>query len=96
MSKRRTFSPTPEQEAYLIEARDHERRPYLRERAAALLKIAAGMSPHAVALHGLLKPRDPDTVYKWLNDFIRDGRLKPRPPCRGPFSPRRRRARGGS
>lgn len=87
MPKRRTFSPTPEQHAELTRIRDHDPRPYLRERAAALLKIAGGMSPHAVALSGLLKPREPDTVYIWLNDFIRDGRLKPRPPCRGPFSP---------
>jgi hypothetical protein len=95
MAKRRTFSPTSEQQAHLIKTRDHDPRPYLRERAAALLKIAAGMSPHAVALHGLLKRRDPDSVYRWLDDFIRDGRLTPRPPCRGPFSPRGSGARGG-
>ena len=92
MAKRRIFSPTPEEETYLTQVRDHDRRPYLRERAAALLKIASGISPHAVALNGLLKRRDPDTVYKWLDDFIRDGRLNPRPACRGPFSPGRRRA----
>jgi hypothetical protein len=45
----------------------HDPRPYVRERCAALLKIADGQSPHAVARHGLLKPRDPDTVYEWLN-----------------------------
>jgi hypothetical protein len=38
----------------------------VRERCGALLKIAAGHSPHAVATQGLLKPRDPDTVYGWL------------------------------
>lgn len=90
MADRRTFSPTPEQEAYLIKIRDRDPRPYFRERAAALLKIGQGMSPHAVARHGLHKPRHPDTIYKWLNDFIRDGQLIPRPPCRGPFSPARR------
>jgi hypothetical protein len=95
MAKRRTFYPTPEQETELIRTRDHDPRPYLRERAAALLKIAAGMSPHAVARTGLLKPREPDTVYTWLNDFIRDGRLHPRPACRGPFSPGGRGGRGG-
>jgi hypothetical protein len=42
---------------------DHDPRPCVRERCAALEKIAAGMSPHAVAQRGLLRPRDPDTVY---------------------------------
>lgn len=95
MPKRRMFSPTPEQHAELTRVRDRDPRPYLRERAAALLKIAQGMSPHAVARRGLLKPRDPDTVYIWLDNYIRDGHLKPRPPCRGPFSPGGRRARSG-
>jgi hypothetical protein len=43
--------------------RDHDPKPYVRERSAAVLKIADGQSPHAVALCGLLKPRDLDTVY---------------------------------
>ncbi|HEX6751431.1 MAG TPA: IS630 family transposase [Longimicrobium sp.] len=67
--------------------RDHDKRPYLRERAAALLKIGSGMSAHHVARHGLLKPRDPDSVYQWLNDFIGTGRLKPRPHVAGLFPP---------
>lgn len=87
MPKRRTLSLTPEQESDLVRMRDHDRRPYMRERAAALLKIASGMSPHAVALHGLLKRRDRDTVYRWLDDYEANGCIKPRPPCRGPFSP---------
>jgi hypothetical protein len=87
MPNRRMLTLTAEQEAELLSTRDHDKRPYMRERAAGLLKIAWGMSPHAVARTGLLKPRDPDTVYKWLNDYIRDGRLLPRPPSRGPFFP---------
>jgi hypothetical protein len=89
MPKRRTLSLTPKQEAYLVDVRDHDKRPYLRERAAALLKVASGISPNAVALRGLLKRREPDTVYRWLDDFIANGCLTPRPPCRGPFSPGR-------
>jgi hypothetical protein len=34
----------------------------LRERSAALLKIADGMPAALVARQGLLRPRDPDTV----------------------------------
>jgi hypothetical protein len=41
------------------------------ERCAALLKVAAGRSPYAVARQGLLRPRDPDTVYAWL-DYYQD------------------------
>lgn len=87
MPKRRTLTLTPEQKAELLRVRDRDPRPYLRERAAALLKIADGASAHAVALSGLLKPRDPDTVYDWINRYLRDGFLRPRPATRGPFSP---------
>lgn len=47
--------------------------PYLRERASAVRQVADGKSPHWVALHGLLKPRDPDTVYTWLHRYTRLG-----------------------
>ena len=46
---------------------------YLRERATALLKIHQGFSPHEVARRGLLKPRDPDTVYAWLRRYREHG-----------------------
>ena len=73
MPLRRTLELTEAQRQDLSQHRDHDPRPYVRERCAALLKIAAGQSPHAVARHGLLKPRDPDTVYEWLNLFERFG-----------------------
>ena len=59
---RHTLPLTDEERTDLQHYRDHDPRPYVRERAAALLKIAAGQSPHAVARHGLLRPRDPDTL----------------------------------
>jgi len=46
-----------EQRAELEDMRDHARLPYLRERTAALLKIADGMPPLEVAAHGLLRER---------------------------------------
>jgi len=49
--------------------RDRSSKPYQRERAAALLKVADGISPHCVALSGLLRKRDPDTVYGWVYAF---------------------------
>ena len=69
MPKRRYFNPTKEQKAELETVRDEHEKPYMREKAGALLKIAAGQSPHAVALHGLLKPRDPDAIYGWLDRY---------------------------
>ncbi len=73
MPLRRTLDLTEQQRQELLHYRDHDPRPYVRERCAALLKIADGQSPHAVARHGLLKPRDPDTVYGWLNWYERLG-----------------------
>jgi hypothetical protein len=53
--------------------RDHDTRPYVRERCSALLKIAEGAAPHAVARQGLLKSRDPDTLYGWLAVYEEEG-----------------------
>jgi hypothetical protein len=70
---RRTLTLTEEQRQQLLQLRDHDARPYVRERGAALLKIAEGATPHRVARHGLLKPRDPDTVYSWLDLYQASG-----------------------
>ena len=71
MPQRRTLTLTDDQREQLLHHRDHDRRPAVRERCAALLKVAAGQSPSAVARQGLLRPRDPDTVYAWL-DYYQD------------------------
>lgn len=57
----------------LQEARDSDPRPYMRERSAALLKIAESQSGRQVALQGLLRPRRPDTVYAWVKRYKTDG-----------------------
>ena len=59
---RRALTLTEEQRQELLRLRDHDPRPYVRERGTAILKIAAGQSPHRVATSGLLQRRDPDTV----------------------------------
>ena len=71
MYQRRTLALSDEQRAELLYHRDHDSKPYVRERCAALLKIADGQAPYAVANTGLLKNRDPDTVYAWL-DYYQD------------------------
>ena len=86
---RRTLILTEQEQADLQKVRDRDPRPYLRERAAALLKIAAGQTPHQVAVSGLLKPRHPETIYLWLNAYEQTRQLKVRPATgRGAFSPR--------
>ena len=46
---------------------------FYHDSAAALLKIAGGEAPFRVALRGLHKPRDPDTVYSWLDKYLDKG-----------------------
>lgn len=58
-----------QQRAELEDVRAHSRLPYLRERAAAILKIADGTSGRETARHGLLRPHWPDTVYEWVKRY---------------------------
>ena len=68
----RAFCLTAAERQTLEELRDHAPKPYLRERAAALLKVDAGLPPARVARAGLLRPRKPDTVYAWLDRSTQD------------------------
>ena len=73
MARQLALALTTAQEQELIQHRDHDGHPDIRERCAAILKIAAGRSPHWVAKHGLLKERDPDAVYGWLRWYRQAG-----------------------
>jgi len=53
--------------------RDTHPKAYVRERAAAIVKIADGMSGLQVSQAGLLKPRDPDTIYRWAHRYQQAG-----------------------
>jgi hypothetical protein len=57
------------QRGELVWTRDHAPKSYLRERAGALLKIAQGTPAAWVARDGLLRPREPMTVYDWMNRY---------------------------
>jgi Winged helix-turn helix len=57
----------------LVRRRDTARKPFERERAAALLKVADGLSVAQVAREGLLRPRTPATVYRWVRRFRQEG-----------------------
>jgi hypothetical protein len=69
MYQRRSLPLSDDERAELLYHRDHDPKPYVRERCAAVLQIADGRAPHAVAHAGLLRPRDPDTVYAWLDYY---------------------------
>ncbi len=65
---------TEEQRGELEDLRDHDQRPYIRERAAALLKVAGGWSGRKTAHQGLLKPRYKETVCAWIRRYQSEGR----------------------
>lgn len=73
MAQPLTIELTPEQRRELEYTRDHHEKPYVRERASAILKIADGLSGRQVALSGLLKQRDPDSVYTWVYRYQAEG-----------------------
>jgi hypothetical protein len=59
--------------AALVDIRDHHPLPYRRERAAALLKMADGLSAKAIAHTGLLKHRAEETVAAWYHRYQAEG-----------------------
>lgn len=63
----------PEQAQELEHLRDHDPTPYVREKAAAILKVAAGQSLRAVARTGLLRPRRRETIAAWVRRYLAEG-----------------------
>jgi hypothetical protein len=72
-----------EQRNELIDVRDHYDKPYMREKAAAVLKVAGppgeegqceeGQSARQVAFSGLLRERRPNTVRGWVHAYEEEG-----------------------
>jgi transposase len=73
MAQPRQIHLTVEQAQELTWVRDHHEKAYIRERAAAILKVASGHSMLQVALHGLLKPRRYETIGEWITRYEHDG-----------------------
>jgi transposase len=90
MSQRRIVLVEP-QRVELVRLRDTAAKAYLRERAAAILKVANGIAGSTVAQYLLLRPRRPDTVYEWLNRYETEGieglKIKPGRGRKPAFSP---------
>jgi hypothetical protein len=64
---------TAEQRLELEQVRDRHGAAYMREKAAALLKIADGQNGWQVARHGSHKRRDSDTIYRWVSRYRAEG-----------------------
>lgn len=73
MGARREVKLSLEQIGELVELRDHHPHAYVRERAAAILKVAEGMPVRQVALKGLLKQRRAETVGEWITRYLEEG-----------------------
>jgi hypothetical protein len=69
----RPVALTAARRAELERVRDRDPRPYLRERAGAVLKIAAGWSARRVAREGLARPRQAKTVHAWRAAYAAGG-----------------------
>ena|SRR5690242_556464 len=97
MAQARELDLTEAQTQELTWVRDHHEKAYIRERAAGILKVAAGQSMRQVAQHGLLKPRRYETVSEWISRYESDGLSglqmragRGRKPAFSPCGPRRR------
>jgi len=73
MPKPLTLTLKPDDRSLLQATVRAHPKPYVRQRAAALLKIAAGDSVNHVARHGLLRRFRAPTVSTWLKRYQKDG-----------------------
>ena len=73
MARRLKVVLNPEQRAELQHLRGHDPRPYVRERAAAILQVASGKTLGEVASRGLRKTREIETVSSWVKRYLAEG-----------------------
>lgn len=73
MPKTYRINLTETQRHELEVARDTHSFAYVRERAAAILKVASGWSLRQVAYVGLLKRHAPETVKEWCERYLAEG-----------------------
>jgi transposase len=73
MSKGKEVKLSEEQRRELEWMRDHHPKPYMRPKAAAILKVADGESRSQVAARGLLKPVYYETVSGWITRYLEEG-----------------------
>lgn len=64
---------TPEQREELKRTASRHKKPFMRERAAGILKVADGTSLRQVAYHQLLTRHAPETVKGWCEGYLAQG-----------------------
>ena len=96
MAQARQLTLTDEQRQDLLDCRDHHPKADVREKAAAILKVAAGQAVRQVAAHGLLRSGQPKKVGQWIDRYLAEGRAgllvrkgRGRKPAFSPSRPRR-------
>lgn len=81
----------------LERTRHQSPKPQLRERAAAVLKVAQGQTVSEVAENGLLIRHEPETVHSWIKAYLKDGlegwRVQSGRGRKAAFSPQKPKAR---
>jgi len=73
MPKRIRVEVSAAQREELERVRDRHPQAYVRERAAAVLKVAEGATLTEVGERGLLKRHEPETVHGWITAYLRHG-----------------------
>ena len=73
MPKRIKVDLTVSQVQELEAVRHNQSKPYMREGAAAVLKVAAGALLTEVAENGLLLRHEPETVHLWIKRYLQAG-----------------------
>ena len=73
MPAKLSLTLTETQRQQLQSYRDRHPLPYIRERAAALLQVAAGHSARTVAATKLLRVRDHETIATWVERYQDQG-----------------------
>jgi hypothetical protein len=73
MPKRIKVELKAEQQRELEQVRDRHAKPYMRQRAAAVLKVAAGQTLTTVGETGLLQRHEPETVHGWIKSYLEHG-----------------------
>lgn len=73
MPKRIQIELSEAQIQELERTRHQSPKPQLRERAAAVLKVAQGQTVTEVAENGLLIRHEPETIHSWIKAYLKDG-----------------------
>lgn len=73
MPKRIQVTLTENQRQELEQVRHKHTKPYMRERAAAVLKVADGATVAHVAEQGLLIRHEAETVSGWISTYLTQG-----------------------